>query len=52
MIAPVIGLVTVGVLLYVAVAALFGSTAGALAVVVLLLIGFLGFVGSLVVSMR
>lgn len=52
MIAPVIGLVTVGVLLYVAVAALFGSTAGVLAVAVLLLIGFLAFIGSLVVSMR
>jgi hypothetical protein len=50
-IAPVIGLVTVGVLLYLAIAEPFGSTAGAIAVVVPLLIDFLGLVGS-VVSMR
>ena len=42
MIAPVIGLVAVGVLLYVVFAALFGSTAGVIAVAVLGLIGFLG----------
>ena len=52
MIAPLIGGLVVAVLLYVVFAALFGSTAGALVVVVLLLIGVLGFVGSLVVSMR
>jgi hypothetical protein len=52
MIAPVIGLVTVAMLLYLVFAALFGSTAGVIAVAVLALVGFLGFVGSLIVSMR
>ncbi len=52
MIAPVIGLITVAVLLYLVVAVLFGSTAGVIAVAVLALVGFLGFVGSLIVSMR
>lgn len=52
MIAPVIGLVAVGVLLYVLFAALFGTTAGVIAVAVLMLVGFLGFVGSLIVAAR
>ena len=51
-IAPVIGLVAVGVLLYVLFAALFGTTAGVIAVAVLMLVGFLGFVGSLIVAAR
>jgi hypothetical protein len=40
------------VLLYLVFAALFGPTAGVIAVAVLALVGFLGFVGSLIVSMR
>ena len=52
MIAPVIGLVAVGVLFYVLFAALFGTTAGVIAVAVLMLVGFLGFVGSLIVAAR
>ncbi len=52
MIAPLIGGLVVAVLFYVVFAALFGSTAGLIAVAVLLLLGFVGFLGSLVVSTR